>query len=142
MSFLLIVTTLMFCVLKVEMFCIFNLSSDEQACATPLKLNSSSVLEFYNTNSENPLFAEYLKCIWLKWNFITQDGVILYENIEQSTSLPWYISRICEDVASLITQAQLDFKKSAIYCKQHPPAVATTRASLTITASNRTTTAW
>ena len=105
--------------------CAINiLNDDEQACANKLNLDGNSVVELYQTNSDSQVFFEYLACTWPKLHFVTNDGVILYKNIIRSKSLPWIISRICEDVVQLIRQTQLDFEKSALYCEKNPPAVA------------------
>ncbi|KAB0790360.1 hypothetical protein PPYR_15275, partial [Photinus pyralis] len=108
-----------------DLFCINILSEDEKPCARPLNLDADSVLDFYQTNSQSPVFAEYLNCIWLARNFVNKDGTISYENIKASKSLPWEISHFCEDVITLTRKAQQEYKQAAIYCENNPPAAAT-----------------
>ncbi|KAK5649771.1 hypothetical protein RI129_000800 [Pyrocoelia pectoralis] len=122
---LVLLTMFLICLQKVELFCINVLTNDEKPCAQPLNLDANSVLDFYQSNSQSPIFAEYLKCTWLTWNFVTKDGQILYNNVKESKMLPWVISHFCEDVGSLTRKAEREYKQAAIYCENNPPAIAT-----------------
>ncbi|KAK4878083.1 hypothetical protein RN001_010589 [Aquatica leii] len=103
--------------------CANFLSEVETQCATPLNLNATSVIEFYQADSEDQKFVQYLNCVWLKWNYVNKNGVIIYRNLIKSDSLPWQISRFCQDVVQYITQMRIDFQKAAKYCKKNRPSV-------------------
>ncbi|KAB0790359.1 hypothetical protein PPYR_11877 [Photinus pyralis] len=112
-------------VVKIDGRCANILSDEEQACAKPLKLDATSVLEFYQSRSDSTIFSEYINCVWVKWNFINENGEILFKNIMTANGLPWKISRICEDVGQLIEKAEKEFKNSVKYCAKNPPVPAT-----------------
>lgn len=103
----------------------YFLYEEEQTCAESLHLNATSILDFYQTNSDKPIFAQYLNCTFANLNFFTSDGTILFDNIIGSDNLPWFMARTCEDVVSLIEKAIKEFREAAIYCKAHPPAIIT-----------------
>ncbi|KAB0804049.1 hypothetical protein PPYR_01019 [Photinus pyralis] len=100
-----------------------HVTDEERTCAELANLGKTPVLEFYQTNSESPKFVDYLDCVFLKWNFTTPTGSILFDNIIVSRGLAWKMSRMCEDTFSLIIELTEEFKKSAIFCKENPPSV-------------------
>ncbi|KAB0790358.1 hypothetical protein PPYR_11878 [Photinus pyralis] len=126
MKTLLILVVCMLGFSGIECMCILNtLDADEKACADPLNLDGDAILNFYQTNSDSPIFADYINCIFPKWNFAASDGTILFDNIIASDDLPWFIARMCQDVVNLIIKEREEYRKSAIYCKKHPPVIVT-----------------
>ncbi|KAB0790357.1 hypothetical protein PPYR_15272 [Photinus pyralis] len=102
----------------------YHLNEDEQFCAKSENLDADGLLDFFfGTTSENLSFANYLNCVFEKLNFITPEGIILFDNIIASGRLPWYLARVCEDVPTQIIKVQMEFKSSAIHCKENPPSV-------------------
>ncbi|KAF5290283.1 hypothetical protein FQR65_LT11617 [Abscondita terminalis] len=110
---------------KIESRCGNILSNEEKECATPLNLDATSIWEMYQSDSKDANFEKYLNCVWLKWNYVDKNGVILYENLKKSDALDWQMSRICEDVIQFILQLRIDFQKAAEYCEKNRPNVET-----------------
>ncbi|KAF5291613.1 hypothetical protein FQA39_LY14335 [Lamprigera yunnana] len=107
---------------KGESSCINVLSEEEQKCAEPLHMDAQDVLNFILSNSEDPKFEKYMKCVWTKWNYVDKHGNILYNNLHYSCDvLPWQILRICQDMEEYIARTRLSFEKAVRYCEKHPP---------------------
>ncbi|KAF5291614.1 hypothetical protein FQA39_LY14336 [Lamprigera yunnana] len=106
-----------------EARCANYLGAEEKGCADPLSLDASSVIALYQNDSDDEKFRVYLKCVWLKWNYVDQNGTVLYANMKHSGGLPWRMGRICEDTPNQIRATRLGFDNALDYCKKHRPAV-------------------
>ncbi|KAF5299809.1 hypothetical protein FQR65_LT09330 [Abscondita terminalis] len=108
---------------KVESRCGYHLTDIESECAESLHLDSNSILELYRSDSNDLQFQEYLKCVFLKWNYVDEKGAIQYENLKKSNSLAWQMSRICHDIYQYLLQMRFDFKRAVDYCEKNRPVI-------------------
>ncbi|KAB0791929.1 hypothetical protein PPYR_11473 [Photinus pyralis] len=113
----LFLVTLLGVLFTVNSTCVNVLDTSEQACANEFGLDANSVLEHYVNHVEDANFAKYLDCVWKGWEWMNENGDILFDNVKKSNHLPWRISRKCDDMPHLTKAMRQRFLNSVNYCE-------------------------
>ncbi|XP_031331821.1 uncharacterized protein LOC116177415 [Photinus pyralis] len=100
---------------KTESLCVNVLNMEEQKCAGTLA--ADTILSYYLSNSQLPIFGEYLKCTWEAFNLTSAEGDILYDNLKNIKSWKWTILRDCDDFIDLQLRGDNIFKNSVNICQ-------------------------
>ncbi|KAF5304554.1 hypothetical protein FQA39_LY09605 [Lamprigera yunnana] len=81
--------------------CQYVLDKAGEECAKPYGFTSPQVFDFFfrgYTSKEAPSVNLFVECLWKKWGFLNDNGVINYRNIKKTNISAFQITGECLDV--------------------------------------------